>query len=177
MGSSKFHTLRRLVSPARHQQLHDDPSDELAMVGRSEVPVCLAADRPPAHLLQSLYSRDATAASSTSTSASTSTNKRPPPPPQPLTPPRSPPRPGAATANCASGSPVTAAPPDSPLSGYRRSPVPEPIMEVDELEEEGEEEPPRPADAAAPPPTARASSRPRWSLESIPETPTPLAED
>lgn len=50
-------------------------------------------------------------------------------------------------------------------------------MEVDELEEEGEEEPPRPADAAAPPPTARASSRPRWSLESIPETPTPLAED
>ncbi|EJT71154.1 hypothetical protein GGTG_10414 [Gaeumannomyces tritici R3-111a-1] len=137
MGSHKFHMLRKLVSPAKHQQLQEDPSDELAMVGRSEVPVCLAADRPPAHLLKSLHSRDAPP------TTSSSRHKRPPP----LTPPRSPPRSaaGASTANPASGSrsgsgsgsgsPVAAAPPDSPMSGYRRSPsiaeTPTPLVEAE----------------------------------------------
>ncbi|TLD25098.1 hypothetical protein PspLS_05744 [Pyricularia sp. CBS 133598] len=126
MPKSKMHTLRKLVhvGPKRVEE----PDDDLLMVGASEVPVS-PLDQPPAHLVQSMNNRPR--------------NASPPSPRQNThqhhaghhSPPTS-----------AGGAKRTDSPPRTPpqsfrnadslsLNGYRRSPAPEPIMEVDEADD------------------------------------------
>ncbi|KAH8842156.1 hypothetical protein MCOR02_004329 [Pyricularia oryzae] len=126
MPKSKMHTLRKLVhvGPKRVEE----PDDDLLMVGKSEVPVS-PPDQPPTHLVQSMNNRPRNASPpsprhsthwhhtghhSPPTSASGAKRTNSPP----MTPPQS-----FRTADSLS------------LNGYRRSPAPEPIMEVDEVDD------------------------------------------
>ncbi|KAI6360283.1 hypothetical protein MCOR25_006783 [Pyricularia grisea] len=124
MPKSKMHTLRKLVhvGPKRVQE----PDDDLLMVGKSEVPVS-PLDQPPAHLVQSM-------------------NNRPRNPPSPPSPRHSTNQHHTNAPTAAGGAKRTDSPPRTPpqsfrsadslsLNGYRRSPAPEPIMEVDEVDD------------------------------------------
>ncbi|TLS25564.1 hypothetical protein PpBr36_07433 [Pyricularia pennisetigena] len=126
MPKSKMHTLRKLVhvGPKRVEE----PDDDLLMVGKSEVPVS-PLDQPPTHLLQSMNNRPGNHSPSSphnSTHHYVTGNHSPP--------------------TSAGGAKRTDSPPKTPpqsfrnadslsLNGYRRSPAPEPIMEVDEVDD------------------------------------------